>query len=191
MKHLLLSAVLFGLSNMAFADKSFNIDAKSSSLEWTGKKVAGQHVGTINLKSGTVVLDDNGVLKSAEFTADMTSISATDLEGEWKGKLDGHLKSDDFFSTEKNTESKMSLKKIISKKGDKYEVESNLTIKGITNPVKFTVDLSNKEKPVLAGNLTFDRTKFNVKYNSGSFFEGLGDKMIYNDVELKFSVKTK
>ncbi|EQC45450.1 YceI family protein [Bacteriovorax sp. Seq25_V] len=191
MKHLILSAVLFGLSNMAFADKSFSVDTSASKLEWTGKKVTGQHVGTIDFKSGTVVLDDNGVLKAANFVADMTTISATDLEGEWKGKLDGHLKNDDFFATDKNPEAKMSLKKIISKKGDKYEVEADLTVKGITSPVKFNVDLSNKAKPVLAGNLTFDRTKFNVKYNSGSFFEGLGDKMIYNDVDLKFSVKTK
>lgn len=176
---------------MAFADKSFSVDTSASKLEWTGKKVTGQHVGTIDFKSGTVVLDDNGVLKAANFVADMTTISATDLEGEWKGKLDGHLKNDDFFATDKNPEAKMSLKKIISKKGDKYEVEADLTVKGITSPVKFNVDLSNKAKPVLAGNLTFDRTKFNVKYNSGSFFEGLGDKMIYNDVDLKFSVKTK
>ena len=38
---------------------------------------------------------------------------------------------------------------------------------------------------------TFDRTKWGIKYNSASFFEGLKDKAISNDIGLKISLVAK
>lgn len=187
----ILTLALLGLTQSVFADKVLNLNAKASKLEWTGKKVTGQHVGTINFKSGTITLDDKGILKGAEFVVDMNSIIGTDVEGEWKEKLEGHLKSDDFFSTDKNPEAKLKLQKIISQKGNSFEVEANLTIKGKSNPVKFNVNVEPKAAVVAKGSLKFDRTKYDIKYGSGNFFQGLGDKMIYDDVELKFEVSAK
>ena len=37
-------------------------------------------------------------------------------------------------------------------------------------------------------NLTFDRTKYDVRYRSGNFFQNLGDKLIYDDIELEVSL---
>lgn len=187
----ILTLALLGLTQSVFADKVLNLDTKASTLEWTGKKVTGQHVGTLNFKSGTITLDDKGILKGAEFIVDMNSINGTDVEGEWKQKLEGHLKSDDFFATDKNPESRLKLQKVISQKGNSFEVEANLTIKGTTQAVKFNVVVDPKAAVVAKGDLKFDRTKFNIKYSSGNFFEGLGDKVIYDDVELKFAVSAK
>ena len=74
---------------------------KSSTVVWTGKKVTGEHVAELfNLKMDISMVED-GKLVGGEFTIDMTSLKNTDLEGESKQKLEGHLKSEDFFGIEK------------------------------------------------------------------------------------------
>ena len=66
-------------------------------------------------------------------------------------------------------------------------VNGFLTIKDISHPVLF--EMSNTEDGWNA-NLVFDRSKYNVKFRSGTFFENLGDKLIYDDIELKINLKT-
>ena len=75
---------------------TFNVDTAASKVVWTGTKVTGKHTGTVNIKSGSLTVD-NGALTAGNVVLDMNSISSTDLEGEYKEKLDGHLKADDFF----------------------------------------------------------------------------------------------
>ncbi|EQC52347.1 YceI family protein [Bacteriovorax sp. DB6_IX] len=188
MKKLLLVLAVLGLTQLTFAEKTHTVDTSASKLAWTGKKVTGKHIGTVSFKSGKVTLDSNGVLKSAEFIVDMDSINVTDLEGEWKAKLEGHLKNEDFFNTPVHKEARLKLQKILSKSGNTYEVESNLTIKKVTKPVKFKVTVEGNK---MSGKLVFNRTNYGIKYGSGSFFSGLGDKMIFDDVELDFNVVTK
>jgi hypothetical protein len=53
------------------------------------KKATGEHSGTVNFKDGAVVLKGNKL--AGTFTVDMTSLTATDLQGEYQGKLNGHL----------------------------------------------------------------------------------------------------
>jgi len=188
MKKLFLILTVLGLTQLTFAQSTSSVNLKESKLAWTGKKVSGKHLGTVSFKSGRVTKDDNGFLKSAEFVVDMNSINVTDLSGEWKAKLEGHLKNEDFFNTTVHKEARLKLQKVISKSGNTYEVESNLTIKNVTKPVKFKL-LVNKNK--ISGKLVFNRTHYGIKYGSGSFFSGLGDKMIYDNVELDFNVVTK
>lgn len=160
------------------------IDLNDSSLGWIGKKVTGQHNGKVLYKSGEVVLKD-GKLAGGEFVVDMNSISVEDLQGEWATKFLTHMKSGDFFNVEKFPTSKL---KITSVEGNK--VKADLTIKGKTNSVSFPIVQNGS---TYSGNLTFDRTKFDMVYNSGNFFKDLGDKMINDEVnvEFKFVVKNK
>jgi polyisoprenoid-binding protein YceI len=188
MKKLILILSVLGLTQFAWAQKTHSVDLKKSEIKWTGKKVTGKHLGTVSFESGRITVDDNGVLKSAEFIVDMNSINVTDLSGEWKAKLEGHLKNEDFFNTTVHKKARLKLQKIISKSGNTYEVESNLTIKNVTKPVKFKVSIKDKK---ISGKLVFNRTHYGIKYGSGSFFTGLGDKMIFDDVELDFKVITK
>jgi polyisoprenoid-binding protein YceI len=69
----------------------------------------------------------------------------------------------------------------------KWLVSGELTIKTFTHPVEFEMLNSNDG---WKANLVFDRSKYEVKFRSGTFFENLGDKLIYDDIELAINLKT-
>lgn len=174
-----LTVVVSGLFNANAQSKK--IDIAKSSINWTGKKVTGKHNGTVNFKDGSLVFKKSKLI-GGEFNVDMTSLTATDLTGEYQGKLNGHLKSEDFFGTEKYPLSTLVIKKITSKAKNTYNVIADLTIKGNTNPIVF--DLTVKSNTAIT-KFKVDRTKYNIKYGSGSFFDNLGDKAISDDFELE------
>ncbi|WP_281232349.1 YceI family protein [Flavobacterium gelatinilyticum] len=161
------------------------IDVKASTIKWVGKKVTGEHSGTVNFKEGAVVFKGKK-LTGGSFTVDMTSLTATDLTGEYQGKLNGHLKADDFFGTDKYPTSKLVFKTIGAKSADVYTVTADLTIKGITKPVTFDITVNGNTATTA---FKVDRTKYDIKYNSGNFFENLGDKTISDDFELAVTLK--
>ena len=161
------------------------VDATASTINWVGKKVTGQHNGTVNLKAGTLIFKGDK-LAGGTFTVDMTSLTATDLSGEYQGKLNGHLKSEDFFGTEKFPTATLVFKTIAAKSKTLYTVTADLTIKDKTNPVTFDITV-NGNTATTAFNV--DRTKYDIKYGSGSFFDNLGDKAISNEFELAISLK--
>ena len=86
--------VIAGTAVSQAQNKKINVE--KSNITWVGKKVTGEHSGTVKFKEGILVFQ-KGALKGGNFTVDMTTIGATDLTGDWKQKLDGHLKADDFF----------------------------------------------------------------------------------------------
>jgi len=156
------------------------INIKKSTITWTGKKVTGEHVGSLNFKSGSLSFK-NKKLNGGSFVVDMTTLSNTDQTGKGKEKLEGHLKSADFFATDDFKTASMAFKTIKDKGKGTYTIGADLTIKGKTNPVTF--DLVTKGKTATA-NLTIDRTKYGIQYGSGSFFDDLGDRTIYDEFEL-------
>ena len=159
---------------------SQNKTIQNSAVVWKAYKVAGSHTGTLDLKSG-YLLFDGSKLTGGEFVIDMTSIACTDLTGEYKGKLEGHLKSDDFFSVEKHRKSTLKITKAKSIGKNAYSVKADLIIKGITKPIKFNASIYGNKA---IANIKVDRTKFDVKYGSGSFFDDLQDNMIYDEFDL-------
>lgn len=165
----------------ATAQKTTKVDVTKSTINWVGKKVTGKHEGTVNLKDGALVFDGKKLV-GGNFTVDMTSITVTDLEGGMKGKLEGHLKADDFFGTDKYATSKLVFKKIATKDNDTYTVYADLTIKDKTNEVVFDIVVKGK---TATADVTIDRTKYGIEYNSGSIFSGLGDATISDDFTLK------
>lgn len=161
--------------------QTVKVDASKSSITWLGKKVTGEHTGTIALKSGELKLDGNAIA-GGNFVVDMNTIKDTDLTDEaWNAKLIGHLKSDDFFGVASYPEAKLVITKEAAFKGNKATVTGDLTIKGKTNPITFDV---TKEGKTYKAELIVDRSKYDVRYGSSSFFEGLGDKVIYDDFNL-------
>ena len=178
-------ALVVVLSTLSVSAQTKNINTATSSIEWLGKKVTGQHNGTVNFKDGTLVFKKN-ILAGGTFTVNMTSLTATDLSGEYQGKLNGHLKADDFFGTEKFPTATLVFKKIGVKSANVYNVTADLTIKGITKPVTFELTV-NGNTATTAFNV--DRTKYDIKYGSKSFFESIGDKAIYDEFELKVTLK--
>lgn len=158
--------------------KAVKVD--ESTVTWKAYKVTGSHTGTIALKSGALEFDGDK-LTGGEFVVDMTSISNTDLEGDYKGKLEGHLNSDDFFGTATNPTSSLVFTKVEASGKNSYKVTGDLTIKGITKPVTFDVSIYGSKA---TATLKVDRAAYDVKYGSGSFFDNLGDKTIYDEFDL-------
>ncbi len=162
------------------------IDAKKSIITWVGKKVTGQHTGTIALKSGALVFKSTKLV-GGTFIADMTTLVNTDLKtGEGKEQLEGHLKSADFFGIEKNPTAVLVFKTLAAKPNGIYTVTADLTIKGITNPITFDLAITTNTATSL---LKVDRTKYDIKYNSGNFFQNLGDKVISDEFDLNVALK--
>ncbi|MEM9679385.1 MAG: YceI family protein [Bacteroidota bacterium] len=178
------SILVLAISFMSFTllkEKEVNLD--KSVVKWTGYKVTGKHEGTIKLKSGTLVFEGDN-LTGGKFVMDMTSINTTDLEGDYKNKLDGHLKSADFFGVDKHPNSSLEILNVEGKSGN-YKVKGNLTIKGISNPIEFGLKINGNSAKAA---LKIDRTKYDIKYGSASFFDGLKDKAIYDDFDLNVSL---
>jgi polyisoprenoid-binding protein YceI/DNA-binding MarR family transcriptional regulator len=177
--------------------KTFVIDAAASSLEWYASKVTGEHNGTVPIKGGELAVENNK-LSAGKFTMDMTQIVVLDLtDAETNGKLTGHLKSEDFFSVEKSPESSFELVSAEAIEGAaagaaNYNVKGNLTIKGITKAISFPAIITMSESELTANaEVAIDRTEWDIKYGSGKFFEGLGDKMINDEFKIKFNIKGK
>lgn len=168
---------------------TYSIDLDRSSLEWLGKKVTGQHNGNIALSSGALIVEDNEIT-GGTFTIDMTSITNEDIKDqEYNQKLVGHLKSDDFFGVKKYPEATFKITEVEENEGEKFDITGDLTIKGITHQISFPADITVGKKEVVANaKIIVDRSKYDVRYGSGSFFDDLGDKTIYDDFEMDISL---
>ena len=175
-----IALALVAFVSFAVNAQTKKVDISKSTINWVGKKVTGAHEGTIALKEGALVFKGKKVV-NGNFTVDMTTINTTDLDGKGKANLDGHLKSDDFFGVEKFPTAKLVFKTIGEKGKGVYAVTADLTIKGITHPIKFDLTVA---KNTAETTLKVDRTKYDIKYGSGSFFSDLGDKTINDEFEL-------
>lgn len=187
-KRVFLSAVaLLVALTTSFAQK-LEINPASSSIHWVGKKVTGEHSGNINLKSGSLSLTA-GKISGGELVVDMTSITNTDLPaGEWNDKLVGHLKSDDFFGVATYPEAKLVITSATTDATGNVAIKGVLTIKGINQLAEFTAVPTDNGYSAL---ITVDRTKYDIKYGSGKFFDSLGDKAIADEFTLDVKIATK
>jgi len=155
------------------------INVKKSSIAWVGKKVTGKHNGSISFKEGSVTLK-KGKLVGGLFIVDMNTIETLDLTGNYKNKLDGHLKSEDFFGVEKHPTATFVITSV-----DETQIKGDLTIKGHTEKHAFVLA---REHNTIVGNVVIDRTKFNIRYGSKSFFNNLKDKAIHDEFELDIRI---
>lgn len=193
MKQSFIPPILMAItSSSPSKSNTYEIDPNASSCFWNGYKVTGQHTGTVKVKKGTIIMAD-GFLTGGKIEIDMNSIKCTDLDSEYASKLEGHLKSADFFGAEKYPIVKFELTRSIAQdtKGN-YKIVGNVTIKETTKEVKCFASMTQNNAIIsVNGKLTIDRSEFNVKYGSGSFFDGLGDKTIYDEFDITFNLKSK
>ena len=188
MKKVLLLAVL--VSGLAFGQTK---KLTSSDVHWWGYKIAkteaSSHDGTVNVKSGNLVLK-NGAVVGGTFVLDMTSLTSTDLTGEYQGKLNGHLKNGDFFEVEKfpTATYKITSVKKITNKDYNFVVNGNLTVKGKTAPVSFPAKITSANGVVTleSDKFSFDRQKFDVAYKST-----MQDVMVKDEVDMKVKISVK
>lgn len=169
---------------------NYNVDTQKSTITWKGYKVAGSHEGTITLNNGDLEYTD-GLLSGGSFEIDMTTMKVTDLKGGSAEKLLGHLKSDDFFGVNNYPTAKFVITKVAPQGPDRYKVTGDLTIKDTTKPIKFITTTTEENGTITANaEIEVDRSEYDVKYGSGSFFSNLGDKAIYDNFDLNVTLVT-
>ena len=171
---------------------TFKIDAKASKVEWEAEKTTGKHSGIITIASGDIA-NNHGQL-GGKVVLDMTTITVTDLEGDKKGKLETHLKSEDFFSVQKFPTSTFEISTVTPRSGvaagePNFNVTGKLTIKGITNEVTFPALIRFEGKKMTTkADVKVDRTKYDIKYRSKTFIEDIGDKAIADEFLIRLDI---
>ncbi|MFK7782327.1 YceI family protein [Psychroserpens sp.] len=162
-----------------------NINIKDSTVSWKGHKVTGSHEGTINLSQGSLTFEGDK-LSGGSFTIDMTTINVTDLDYKnGKEKLEAHLKSDDFFGVNNHKTAVFKINSVTGDKG-KYRVFGDLTIKGTTKQATFQMMIKDN---TATAKFQIDRTEYDIRYGSASFFDNLKDKAIYDNFDLNVTLK--
>jgi polyisoprenoid-binding protein YceI len=165
-------------------DGEYRFDRKTSMIHWTGRKIAGEHSGSIKIRSGAFTVT-HGAIIGGEIVVEMGTIQSGDLKGEDKTNLEGHLRSDDFFGTKEHPTATFTLQKSKVDAGGGVEVSGMLTIKGESQPATALLYFAAGETVVATVKMIFDRTNFGIRYGSGSFFDDLGDRAINDEVTLK------
>lgn len=176
----------------------FVADAAATKISWEGSKPAGKHMGTINLTQGEVFMTGDSIT-GGSFTLDMNTITVTDLQGDEKASLEGHLKGtakegvEDFFNTTKYPTAKFEITSVAPATdvpGANVNVTGNLTLlettKSITFPANVTV--ADSTVNVTAAPFTINRTDWGIKYGSKTFFDNLADKFIDDNISLSISL---
>ncbi len=173
--------------------ETFKLNPETTTVEWVGSKVTGEHRGIVKVKEGSKLEIKGEEITKGTITVDLNSMTVTDItDPEYIQKFLGHMKSADFFNTEKFPEAKLEITK--SKKStDGLQVEGKMTILGKTQPIKFTATPVKKSSDSLNSEavIKLDRTKFGLKYGSGQFFKDLGDKMIHDEFTLNIKIEAK
>jgi polyisoprenoid-binding protein YceI len=163
---------------------SYNVSTTESVLNWKGSAVGKSHNGTVTVKSGAVQVEGTNVV-GGTVVFDMATIVSLDLEGEYKGKLEGHLKAADFFNVDS-----FATATIVVKSVNAGNVTADLTIKNVTKSITFPAEVVVTETAVnVKATLTINRTDFGVVYGSGNFFDLAKDKAISDDIEFTVVVK--
>ena len=182
---LLVAAFLISSFTISPHTNDVKVNTKNSKLIWTGSKPTGSHTGTIDIVSGFLTFD-HGNFVGGTFSIDMNTILCTDIESESKSNyFVSHLKDEDFFDVEKFSDANLKITKVFKIDDRNYSVLADLTMKGITNPISFEAEVTGSGNSfVAAAKFTIDRTKWGVEYKSGNIFKNLGDKIIYDDIEL-------
>jgi len=172
---------------------TYSLLIDDSELSWIGTELSTKtHTGTIDFTDGTIVVDSDNTI-SGNVKINMSTINVTDLQGRSKEMLERHLRSSDFFEVESFSEAKFSfISKSFDKLSNQISFVGDLTIKDITNPISFNATLL-ETSPFLKAKavLSFDRSKYNVRFRSGNFFENLGDKLILDDIDVNIRLVTK
>ena len=170
----------------------FKIDSKLSTIEWVGRKIAGGHKGSIAISEG-FLNSENGRLSGGELVIDMKSIKVLDVsDPNANNQLTGHLASPDFFNSTNHPQTVLVIQSVEQGEENSHRIVGDLTIKSITQPIEFLVQVSiNGDTIVANGKIFIDRTRYGIKFRSGNFFRDLGDSLIYNEFQLDVRITAK
>ena len=160
------------------------LNVSSSVVKWIGTKVTGKHNGTVKIKEGEVWVDGEKIT-GGKFVLDMTTIENADLDGEWKEKLEKHLKDTDFFEVGKFPTATFETTKI-DQDASKLTVTGNLEIKGITKSITFPATIQKDDAKKILG----AKANFNInRQDWGIVYKGKIDDVIRDEINLDLDLK--
>ena len=177
-----------------FGQNSLHIDMDKSSIKWKGTKSTGSyHDGLIDVKTSQLDFDKNNQLIGGEIIIDMNSIICTDIQNKKSNRsLVKHLKDDDFFGTDIFPISKLVITNVEKIDEQNFKLIADLTIKENTHPIEFIANIIyNNDTGLASGKIEIDRSKYNVKYRSKSWYPDIGDRFINDNFELFFNLLAK
>lgn len=183
---ILLAGTILMMAFNPIKEDVYTVDVANSSIGWSAKKVGGGHTGTVKITEGSLVYNGKSLQKGV-FLMDMSSITSDNA------RVTTHLKSPDFFSAEKNPSSKFEITKVTAAGKERVNITGNLTIKGITHPLTFPATVKQGKGVVVAvaSGIRVDRTKYDIKFRSKTFFGDIGDKAIDDEFELNINLTAK
>lgn len=194
---LAVTAALLVAAPAVAATGKVSFDLSQSELKWTGRKVTGAHHGILKLRSAEGQIAEGNALQGT-FEIDMASLRVDDIkDAKDNTKLTNHLKSDDFFNVASFPAAKFTITRSEPIAGapsgqPNMMIHGDLSITGLTHPISFPALVEIKDGVVQArAEVKVDRTKYNIRYGSGKFFENLGDKLIYDEFSVELSMSGK
>jgi polyisoprenoid-binding protein YceI len=179
-----IAAIVLSFSTTS-AQEKFEVANDESTIIWKGYKPTGSHHGTIMLTSGFIEIEDEEVT-GGSFTVDMSTIK--DADG--SARLEGHLKSKDFFEVETFSTSTFMITDVETEEDGEVTITGDMTIKGITKEISFSAEVSETDTSITLISAVFqiNRAEFNVTYQSKTFFNNLKEKFINDDFDLQVTI---
>lgn len=175
---------------------TYSIDS-TTSVTWTGAKPTGTHTGTFKVTEGSLVVKNNS-LSGGGFTIDVNSLNNIDLAGdaESKGKLEGHLKSADFFDVAKFPTAKFEITSVepfvadssvkTLTAGATHIIKGNLTLKDSTKNISFPANVAITANGATASaDFNIDRTQWGMNYKGPNNPQ---DWVINKEVNIKLAL---
>ena len=152
-----------------------------SKVGFVGAKVTGKHEGGFKTFAGVLEVVEGDVTKS-RVRADLDVASLfTD-----SAKLDGHLKSPDFFAADQFPQARFLSSSFQKLDGNRVDVTGALTLHGVTKTISFPADLTLTADQVdVKAEFALNRKDFGIVY------PGKSDDLIRDDVLLTLELRTK
>lgn len=162
---LLLAFAIFSIT-FSNAQEQLPINISKSELKWSCDYsfYFSGHFGIVQFQEGYFIKKD-GMITGGSFTIDLHTIQAQDMNDEGNENLTNHLKDSDFFDVKKYPTATLAITNIQYHDATHFEANANMTIKGITQPVKFQAEV-DFEKKVMTTKFKIDRTLWGINYNS-------------------------
>lgn len=192
-KYLILPVIFLCAFLYSFSQTKFFVNTDTSEIVWIGKKIAGEHRGKVKISKGEFEIDNNFVITSGNFDIDMRTLTDEDpLDASMKIMLENHLKSADFYDVENYPFVNFKISTPVAIQKGNIKIKGNLTIKNITKPIEFkALFVTTKDGYVIFSSFSIDRSQFNVKYGSASFYGDIAEKIIYDDFQILLRLKVK
>jgi len=175
---------------------SYAVDS-TATITWVGSKPTGKHTGIFKLQDGNLLVKDNA-LAGGVFTINVGSLTNQDMasDPENKGKLEGHLKSPDFFDVAKYPTAKFEITSVEPYVADStnksllkdatHTIKGNLTLKDSTKNISFPAKVViDAQSASATADFNIDRTLWGMNYKGPGNPQ---DWFISKEVNIKLAI---